>query len=101
MRWVLALLEERVGAVAVSQVVVLPGLASGCGAAGDGVAVDEELDGADVAGEVAGVVVGPGQRVWGDLRVVLGGFGAAVAEPGLELEQSHGFLGVVELAGDG
>jgi hypothetical protein len=32
---------------------------------------------------------------------VLGGFGAAVAEPGLQLEQSHGFLGVVELAGDG
>ena len=57
-----ALLEERVGAKAVAEVVVLPGLAPGGGAGGDSVAVDEDLDGADVAGEVPGVVVGPGER---------------------------------------
>jgi hypothetical protein len=43
-----ALLEERVAAVAMSQVIVLPGLA----ASGDGVAVDEDFDGAQVAGGV-------------------------------------------------
>ena len=58
-----------------AEVVVLPGLAGGGGAGGDGVAVDEDLDGAHVAGEVAGVGVGPGQRVRGDLGVVLGGLG--------------------------
>jgi hypothetical protein len=45
----------------VAEVVVLPGLAGRGGAGGDGVTVDEDLDGADVAGEVAGVVVGAGQ----------------------------------------
>lgn len=38
--------------------------------------------------------------VRGDLRVVLRGLGRAVSEPGLQLEQGHRFLGVVELAGD-
>jgi hypothetical protein len=43
-----ALLEEAVGAPAVPEVVVLPGLAARSGAGGDGVAVDEDLDGAQV-----------------------------------------------------
>ncbi|MGH3408316.1 MAG: hypothetical protein ACRDRJ_38360, partial [Streptosporangiaceae bacterium] len=43
------------------------------GARADGVPVEQDLDGADVAGEVPGLGVGPGQRVRGDLRVVLGG----------------------------
>ena len=68
-----ALLEERVGAKAVAEVVVLPGLAGRGGAGGDSVAVDEDLDGADVAGEVPGVVVGPGERRRADLGVELGG----------------------------
>ena len=67
----------------------------------DGVSVDEHLDGADVAGEVAGVAVGLRQRGRRDLGVVLGRRGRAVPEPGLQLEQRHGLLGVVELAGDG
>ncbi|MGM5068805.1 hypothetical protein EU244_028585 [Rhodococcus qingshengii] len=33
------------------EVVVLPRLVVGSGAGGDGVAIDEDLDGADVAGE--------------------------------------------------
>ena len=41
-------------------------------AVGDRVAVEEHLDRADVAGEVAGVGVGLGQRERGDPRVVLG-----------------------------
>jgi len=51
----------------VAEVVVLPGLAGCGGAGGDSVAVDEDLDGADVAGEVPGVVVGAGERRRGDL----------------------------------
>ena len=42
----------------------------------------------------------PWPRVRRDLGVVPGGVRAAVAEPGLELEQGHRLLGVVELAGD-
>jgi hypothetical protein len=38
--------------------VVPPGFPVRHGAAGDRVAVDEDFDGADVAGEVAGVAVG-------------------------------------------
>jgi len=51
----------------VAEVVVLPRLAGRGGAGGDRVAVDEDLDGADVAGEVPGVVVGPGQGDRADL----------------------------------
>jgi hypothetical protein len=67
------LLEEGVAAVAVSQVVVLPGFVGCGGAGGDGVAVDEDFDGAEVAGEVAGVAVGLGQGGGGEFGVVLGG----------------------------
>jgi hypothetical protein len=77
-----ALFEKAVGAPAVAEVVMLPGF-SGGGAGGDGIAVDEDLDGADVAGEVAGFGVGLGQRVRGDLGVVLGGVRCAMAQPGL------------------
>jgi hypothetical protein len=62
-----ALLEEGVAAVPVAEVVVLPWLPGRCGSVLGGVPVDEDLDGADVALEVAGVAVGPGQRVRGDL----------------------------------
>ena len=76
---VLALLEEAVAAPAVPEVVVLPGLAVAGRAGGDGVAVDQDLDGAEVAGEVAGLGVGLGQRVRADLGVVLGGGRGAVS----------------------
>ncbi len=56
-----------------AEVVVLPGLSAGRGARGDRVAVEEDLDGAHVAGEVPGFGVGLAERVQGDLRVVLGG----------------------------
>jgi hypothetical protein len=72
------LLEEGVGAVAVPKVVVLPWLTGRCGAGGDGVPVDEDLDRAEVAFEVAGVVVCLGQSVRSDLGVVLGGAEFAV-----------------------
>jgi hypothetical protein len=65
-----ALLEEAVGAPAVAQVVVLPWLAVSCSAGGDGVTVKEDLDGADVAGEVAGVGVGPSFRSFSPLLVL-------------------------------
>jgi hypothetical protein len=85
----------------VSEVVVLPGLTVGGLTGGNGVAVDEDLDGADVAGDIAGVAVCLGKGVRGDLGVVLGGLGRAVPEPGLQLKQGHRFFGVAELAGDG
>jgi hypothetical protein len=65
--------SERVAAQPVAEVVILPGLA-GCGlAGGDGVAVDEDFAGADIAFEVARVLVGLSQRGGCDLRVLLGG----------------------------
>jgi len=67
-----ALLEEGVAAVPVPEVVVLPWLPGGRGPVLGGLPIDEDLDGADVALEVAGVAVGPGEGVRGDLRVVLG-----------------------------
>jgi hypothetical protein len=85
----------------VAEVVVLPGFSGGGRAGGDGIAVDEDLDGADVAGEVPGLGVGLGQRVRGDLGVVLGGVGTAMSQPGLQLEKRHRLFGVVELACDG
>jgi hypothetical protein len=57
---------------------MLPGFAGGGRAGGDGVAVEEDLDGADVAGKVSGFGVGLGQRVRGDLGVMLGGVRGAV-----------------------
>ncbi len=66
-----ALLEERVGAIPVPEVVVLPWLAGSSCSGGDGVAVDEDFDSPDVAGEVPGVGVSPGERLGADLRVEL------------------------------
>ncbi|MFJ7411038.1 hypothetical protein ACIQWZ_09515 [Streptomyces sp. NPDC098077] len=51
---VLALFEERVGAQPVAEIVVLPWFAGGCGPGGDRVAVDQDLDRADVPLEVLG-----------------------------------------------
>ena len=62
-----ALLEEGVGARPVAEVVVLPGLARGGGTGGDCRTVEEDLDRADVPGEVPGLGVGPGEGVRGDL----------------------------------
>ena len=42
---------------------MLPGLSGRGGPGGDGIAVEEDLDGADVPGEVAGFGVCPGQGV--------------------------------------
>jgi hypothetical protein len=52
----------------VAEVVVLPRRAGRSLACGDGVTVDEDLDGADVALEIAGVLIGPGQRLQPDQR---------------------------------
>src|SRR5712672_1323789 len=53
-----ALGEEVVGAVSLSEVVVLPRLTGGGCAGQYGLSVDEDLDGADVSGEVVGLLVG-------------------------------------------
>jgi hypothetical protein len=67
------LLEEAVGAVAVSKAVELKRPALGCLTVGDRVAIEEHLDRADVPREVAGIGVGLGELGRGDPRVVLGG----------------------------
>jgi hypothetical protein len=67
-----ALLEEGVGAVPVPEVAVLPRLAGSSGSGRGRVPVDEDLDSPDVAGEVPGVGVSPGERLGADLRVELG-----------------------------
>lgn len=56
----------------VPEIVLLPWCFISDRVGGDGVAVDEDLDGADVAGEVPGVGVGPRERGGADFRVVLG-----------------------------
>ncbi|MER5826166.1 hypothetical protein ABT086_28870 [Streptomyces mirabilis] len=81
-----ALGEEVVAAVALAQVVVLPGLFSAGGGAGeDGFAVDEDLDGADVAGEVVGLFVAGGEGALQDRGVVAGAGGVFVVEPLLQV----------------
>ncbi|GHA65065.1 hypothetical protein GCM10010372_76030 [Streptomyces tauricus] len=66
---VLALLEEGVAAIAVSEVVVLPGFVSRGGAGGDGVAIDHDLNGAHVALEIAGFGVGTDSSALGGATV--------------------------------
>jgi len=69
-------LGEVVGAPALAEVVVLPRLpTAGGGARQDGVAVDEDLDGAQVAGEVVGLAVGDGELALQDRGVVAGAGG--------------------------
>src|SRR5207237_7458563 len=70
-----ALFEEAVRTQTVTQVKVLPWSPRRGGAAGDRVSVDEHLDGPDVASEIAGVVVGLGQRGRRNPGVVLSRFG--------------------------
>jgi hypothetical protein len=65
------LLEERVGAVTVRQIEILPRLACGRRTLLDSLAIDQDFDGADVARKVAGIVIGPGQRGRRDPGVVL------------------------------
>lgn len=64
--------EEVAAAVALAQVVAPPGLlaAAGGGSGEDGLAVDEDLEGADLAGEVAGLLVGRPEGALQDRRLV-------------------------------
>lgn len=48
--------------------------------------------------EIAGVVMGPGQGVGRELRVVSGRFGPLVTEPFLQFEERHRLLVVVPSA---
>jgi hypothetical protein len=81
-----ALGEEVVAAVPGAEVVVLPGLFTPDGGAReDGLAIDEDLDGADVAGEVVGLLVGRCEGALQDRRVVAGTGRVFVAEPLLQV----------------
>src|SRR5258708_3263922 len=62
---------------------------------------NQYFDSADVTSEVAGVAIRLGKCGWRDVRIVLGSFARVMAQPGLQLEESNRFLGVVQLAGDG
>lgn len=91
--------EEVVAAVAaLAEVVVLPGLFAACGGAGEyGLAVDADLDGADVAGEVVGFPIGGGEGALQDRGVVAGAGGVFVAEPLLQVVEGERLAGVEEL----
>src|SRR5689334_20582173 len=93
-----ALLEKAVRAEAVTQIEVLPRFALRRGSALHGVAIDKHFHSAHVSREITGVAVCRCQRRRGNARVVLGSFRRTMPQPGLELEQGHWFLGVVELA---
>lgn len=64
-----ALIEEVVGAVAMAEVVELPRFI-GWAFVSDGILIDQDLNSPDVPGEVTGILVGPGQLGWRDLRVM-------------------------------
>ena len=68
----MALFEEIIGAVSVSEIIELPRFSRG-NASSNHVLIDQNLDGPKVAGEVASVSVGLGYLQRSDLRVVLGG----------------------------
>lgn len=88
---VLTPFEEAVGALAVPEVVVLPGLAARDCAGGDGVPADEDFDGPQVAGEVSGL----GVALVGVFDVILAEcWSGAVSEPCLQFEvnRSHSRL---------
>jgi hypothetical protein len=95
-----ALLEEAVRAVAVAKIEVLPRRAARGRAVLDGIPIDQDLDDAQVARKVAGVGVGLGQPRRRDRGVVLGRLRRAMPESSLQLQQGHGLLVVVGLAGD-
>jgi hypothetical protein len=63
----------------VAEIVEAPGLALCGGAADDRITIDEHVDGAQIAGEVAGIGVGFGEPRGSDPSVVLGTLGRAVA----------------------
>jgi hypothetical protein len=67
----LALLKKVVGAVPVAEIVELPRLGGGTSASNH-VLIDQNLDGAKVAGEISGIRMGLGHLQWCDLGVVLG-----------------------------
>src|SRR5437879_891910 len=77
-----ALFEEAVGAQTVAKIEVLPWGALSRGATGDRVSVDEHLDRAHVASEIASVVVRLCQRRRRDARIVLSRFRRTVPKPG-------------------
>jgi hypothetical protein len=84
--------EEAVGAVAVSEVEVLPRFPRGRRAAHNSLAVDENLDRAHITGEIASVCVRFGQGGRRNPGIVLGGRWRTVAKPRLELKERHRFL---------
>src|SRR5207244_7700811 len=94
------LFKEAVRAETVTQVEVLPGCTLGRCAAGDRLSIDKHLDRTYVPRKIASVVVCLGEGRRRNARVVLGRLGRTMPQPGLQLEQRHWLLGVVELAGD-
>jgi hypothetical protein len=83
--------EEVVAAVTVAKVVVLPGLFAVGGCTGENaVAVDKDLDGADIAGEVVGLLVGGAQGSLEDLGVVTSAGRVLVAKPLLQIAEGQG-----------
>lgn len=69
-----------------AKIVVLPGGSGRGRARGDGLAIDQDVDGAQVAAEVTGVGIGLHEARRSDLRVVLCRLRRAMPEPGLQLE---------------
>lgn len=74
------LVEKIIRAVAVTEVIKLPRLVRWASAF-DGILINENLNGPDVPGEVAGILVGLRKLCWRNLCVVTRRFGRAVTEP--------------------
>src|ERR1700692_367246 len=93
------LVEEIVCAIAMSEIVELPGLVGGSSAAHDFL-VHKHFNGTKVAREVPSVSVRLSQFRWSDLGVMLRRSRRAVAEPFLEFKQRHRLFGVEQLRGN-
>ncbi|SRR5713226_1010067 len=95
------LIKELVTAPAVPQVVVAPRGAVRCGTIGNGVTVNQYLDGSNIPREVACIAVRLGQFRRARRDVVLRRGWRLMTEPRLQFKQCHWLASVEELAGDG
>src|ERR1043165_2832816 len=95
------LIEEFVGAVAVSQVEEAPRFSCRCGTTLDHILINEDPDGSCIALKIASLLVRFCYFRWFSLRILLRRTNVAMTEPFLQLEQRHRLTGIVQLRGDG
>ena len=84
-----ALVEKFIAAPPMPQIIVAPRRATSCRSAADGLPVNEYLDGANSAREIAGILVRLGQLGWTGRDIMLRGGRRLMTEPDLQFKQGH------------